>query len=176
MRTSISDIVGRRSGANGTNRQNRRECECPTTIAGKRRRGSRPAVSSSSNLLIGMAALRSRTTTISGAVCVVLAWTFSPHVRAAETAVKIVVLGDSLTAGYGVPDVDAFPAKLEYALRMRGRSVVVANAGVSGDTASMGLARLNRSIPADTDAVILELGANDMLRGFEPSESRSPAN
>jgi acyl-CoA thioesterase-1 len=120
-----------------------------------------------------MATLSPRTTVIAAAVCVVLAWTITYHVRAEETAVKIVALGDSLTAGYGVPAVDAFPAKLEHALRTSGRSVVVANAGVSGDTASMGLARLNRSITADTDAVILELGANDMLRGFEPSVTRA---
>ena len=77
------------------------------------------------------------------------------------------MLGDSLTAGYGVLAIDAFPAKLERALRTRGQSAAVANADVSGDTTAMGLARLNRSIPDDTDAVILELGANDMLRGFE---------
>jgi acyl-CoA thioesterase-1 len=118
-----------------------------------------------------MAALNLRAV-IAAAVCVVLASTISHHVRAKETTVKIVVLGDSLTAGYGVPSVDAFPAKLEDALRSSGRSVVVTNAGVSGDTASMGLARLNRSITADTDAVILELGANDMLRGFEPRFAR----
>jgi hypothetical protein len=95
-----------------------------------------------------MAGLSSRTTVMAAAVCVALAWTISPHVRAGETAIKIVVLGDSLTAGYGVSGVDAFPAKLEHALRTGGRSVVVANAGVSGDTASIGLARLNRSITA----------------------------
>ncbi len=78
-----------------------------------------------------------------------------------------------LTAGYGVLAVDAFPAKLERALRTRGQSAAVANAGVSGDTAAMGLARLNRSITDDTNAVILELGANDMLRGFEPSVTRA---
>jgi acyl-CoA thioesterase I len=120
-----------------------------------------------------MAALGPRTTVIAVAVCVVLTLTISHQVRAEETAVKIVALGDSLTAGYGVPGVDAFPAKLEQALRTSGRSVVVANAGVSGDTASMGLARLNGSITADTDAVILELGANDMLRGVEPSVTRA---
>jgi lysophospholipase L1-like esterase len=108
-------------------------------IAEKRGGRWRPAVSSSSSLLIGMATLSPRTTVIVAAVCVVLAWTISHHVRAEETAVKIVVLGDSLTAGYGVPAVDAFPARLEHALRTSGRSVVVANAGVSGDTASMGL-------------------------------------
>ena len=95
------------------------------------------------------------------------------QVRGEEPAVKIVALGDLLTAGYGVPAGDAFPAKLEHALRAAGRSVVVANAGVSGDTASMGLARLDRSIAAGTDAVILELGANDMLRGIEPSVTRA---
>ena len=83
------------------------------------------------------------------------------------------MIGDSLTAGYGVLAVDAFPAKLERALRTRGQSAAVANAGVSGDTAAMGLARLNRSITDDTDAVILELGANDMLRGFEPTVTRA---
>ena len=72
--------------------------------------------------------------------------------------------GISLTAGWGVPAGYAFPDKLEFALRARGQSASVANAGVSGDTAAMGLARLNRSITDDTDAVILELGANDMLR------------
>jgi acyl-CoA thioesterase-1 len=120
-----------------------------------------------------MTAVSPRTTVIAAAVCVVLAWMISHHVRSEEAAVKIVVLGDSLTAGYGVPDVDAFPAKLEHALRVSGRSVVVANAGVSGDTAAMGLARLDGSITTDTDAVILELGANDMLRGFEPGVTRA---
>ena len=87
--------------------------------------GRRPTVFLSSSLLIRMADLIPRTTVIAAAVCVVLAWTISHHVRAEETAIKIVVLGDSLTAGYGVPDVDAFPAKLEHALRTSGRSVVV---------------------------------------------------
>src|SRR4029077_1330461 len=140
------------------------------TIAGKT--GGALLFFSSSSLLIRMADLIPRTTVMAAAVCVALAWTISPHVRAEETAIKIVVLGDSLTAGYGVAGVDAFPAKVENALRTSGRSVVVANAGVSGDTASMGLARLDGSISADTDAVIVELGANDMLRGFEPSVTR----
>lgn len=130
------------------------------------------AVSSSSSPLIGKAASRTSTIFIAAAVYFVMAWTVS-QVRGEETAVRIVALGDSLTAGYGVPGVDAFPTKLEHALRTGGRSVVVANAGVSGDTASMGLARLDRSLAAGTDAVILELGANDMLRGFEPSVTRA---
>jgi acyl-CoA thioesterase I len=120
-----------------------------------------------------MATLTLRPTAIVAAVCIVLAWATNHHVRAEERAVRIVVLGDSLAAGYGVPAFDAFPAKLERALRTRGQSAAVANAGVSGDTAVRGLARLNRSITDDTDAVILELGANDMLGGFEPNVTRA---
>jgi len=120
-----------------------------------------------------MAMLTLRHTVVAAAVCIVLAWATSHQVRAEERAVRIVVLGDSLTAGYGVLAVDAFPAKLERALRTSGQSVAVANAGVTGDTAAMGLARLNRSITDDTDAVILELGANDMLKGFKPTVTRA---
>src|ERR1700730_14987179 len=82
---------------------------------------------------------------------------------AAEARVKIVALGDSLTAGFGLPREDAFPARLEAALKAKGLAVEIANAGVSGDTASGGLARLDWSVPAGTDAVILELVAKDML-------------
>jgi acyl-CoA thioesterase I len=120
-----------------------------------------------------MATLTLRPTVIVAAACIVLAWATNHHVCAEERSVRIVVLGDSLTAGYGVPAVDAFPVKLEFALRRRGQSADVANAGVSGDTAAMGLARLNRSIPDGTDAVILELGANDMLRGSDPNVTRA---
>jgi acyl-CoA thioesterase-1 len=91
---------------------------------------------------------------------------------AAERPVKIVALGDSLTAGLGLAASEAFPAKLEKALRARGLAVEIANAGVSGDTASGGLARLDWAVPADTDAVIVELGANDMLRGTDPQIAR----
>ncbi len=132
----------------------------------------RLAVCSPSGLSIGMATLTLRPTVIAAAACIVLAWA-NHHVCAEDRAVRIVVLGDSLTAGYGVLAIDAFPAKLERALRTRGESAAVANAGVSGDTAAMGLARLNRAITDDTNAVILELGANDMLRGFEPSVTRA---
>ena len=85
---------------------------------------------------------------------------------------KIVALGDSLTAGYGLPAQDTFPAKLEKALHAKGLAVEVANAGVSGDTASSALARLDWSVPPGTDAVIVELGANDMLRGVDPKVTR----
>jgi acyl-CoA thioesterase-1 len=86
--------------------------------------------------------------------------------------VKIVVLGDSLSAGFGLPEQAAFPARLDAALKARGIAATVANAGVSGDTASGGLDRLDWSVPDGTDAVILELGANDMLRGVAPAVTR----
>lgn len=91
---------------------------------------------------------------------------------APDRPVKIVALGDSLTAGFGLPAADAFPAKLARALSDRGLSVSIVDAGVSGDTASGGLARLAWSVPDDTDAVIVELGANDALRGIEPAVTR----
>jgi acyl-CoA thioesterase-1 len=81
---------------------------------------------------------------------------------------KIVGFGDSLMAGYGLDPGQSFPEKLEKALRQKGHDVVIANAGVSGDTTSGGLARLDWSVPEDTRLVILELGANDMLRGIGP--------
>jgi acyl-CoA thioesterase-1 len=96
----------------------------------------------------------------------------SPAVSA-ERSVRIVALGDSLTAGYGLPADAAFPAKLAKALAARGLAVEISNAGVSGDTMSGGLARLDWSVPEGTDAVILELGANDMLRGLDPQVTRS---
>jgi acyl-CoA thioesterase-1 len=85
-----------------------------------------------------------------------------------EQPVKIVVLGDSLSAGYGLPADEAFPAKLAQALKAKGIAVSVTNAGVSGDTASGGLSRLDWSVPEGTEAVIVELGANDALRGIDP--------
>ena len=81
-------------------------------------------------------------------------------------------MGDSLTAGLGLAADQAFPAKLEQALRAKGLAVEVTNAGVSGDTAASGLARLDWSVPEGTDAVIVELGANDMLRGIDPKITR----
>jgi acyl-CoA thioesterase I len=84
----------------------------------------------------------------------------------------IVALGDSLTAGHGLPLNASFPAKLEAALKAKGVAVEISNAGVSGDTASAGLARLDWSVPEGTDAVIVELGANDMLLGIDPKVTR----
>ena len=94
--------------------------------------------------------------------------TLNGATRAADRPVSIVVLGDSLTAGLGLPLRDAFPAKLSEALKAKGIAATIANAGVSGDTASGGLGRLDWSVPDGTDAVIVELGANDALRGLEP--------
>ncbi|WP_343865654.1 arylesterase [Caenispirillum bisanense] len=89
----------------------------------------------------------------------------------AET-VKILALGDSLTAGYNLPPGDAFPVRLEAALRDRGHAVRVVNAGVSGDTTAGGLARLGWLLDGEApDAVIVELGANDALRGLPPQKA-----
>ncbi|BBD40419.1 arylesterase [Aminobacter sp. Y103A] len=82
---------------------------------------------------------------------------------------KIVGFGDSLMAGYGLNPGESFPEKLEKALRNNGHDVVITNAGVSGDTTSGGLSRLDWSVPDGTQLVILELGANDMLRGIDPA-------
>ena len=81
---------------------------------------------------------------------------------------RIVGFGDSLMAGYGLGPGEGFPEKLQAALQKRGHDVVIANAGVSGDTSSGGLSRLDWSVPDGTQLVILELGANDMLRGIAP--------
>lgn len=92
--------------------------------------------------------------------------------RAAEP-VKLVALGDSLTAGFGVGSQDAFPVKLQAALKAAGRDVTISNAGVSGDTASGGADRVDWSVPEGTQGVILALGANDMLRGIDPKTTRA---
>lgn len=91
---------------------------------------------------------------------------------AQEKTIRLVALGDSLSAGYNLPQEAAFPVVLERALKAKGYNVEVANAGVSGDTSSGGLDRLDWSVPDGTDGVILELGANDMLRGLDPAGTR----
>jgi acyl-CoA thioesterase I len=91
----------------------------------------------------------------------------------ADRPVRIVVLGDSLSAGLGLSAPDALPAKLEKALKAKGLNLTIENAGVSGDTASGGLGRLDWSVPEGTDAVIVELGANDALRGSDPKVTRA---
>lgn len=86
---------------------------------------------------------------------------------------RVVVLGDSLTAGYGLPLEQAFPARLEAALQRAGRKVRVINAGVSGDTTAGGLARLDWMLADKPQLVIVELGANDALRGLDPAGTRA---
>jgi acyl-CoA thioesterase-1 len=95
----------------------------------------------------------------------------SPPVAAKP--IKLAVLGDSLTAGYGLPAPAAFPVRLQKSLKDKGIAVEATNAGVSGDTSSGGRDRLDWSIPEGTQAVIVELGANDALRGIDPAVTRA---
>jgi acyl-CoA thioesterase I len=105
---------------------------------------------------------------VAGWLLVLLMASMPLSAQAAEP-IRVVALGDSLTAGYGVTADNAFPAKLQKALAARGLDVAIENAGVSGDTAAGGLARLDWSVPDGTRAVLLALGANDMLRGNDPA-------
>jgi acyl-CoA thioesterase-1 len=100
------------------------------------------------------------------------AWAQTPAIAPAKP-IKMVVLGDSLSAGLGLPASAAFPARLQNALKNKGVEVDMVNAGVSGDTSSGGRDRLDWSVPDGTDAVIVELGANDALRGIDPAVTRS---
>lgn len=93
-------------------------------------------------------------------------------VSAQADPLKLVVLGDSLSAGYQLGAGEGFPEQLQKALREKGHDVEVINAGVSGDTSSGGLSRLDWSVGPDADAVIVELGANDMLRAIPPQKTR----
>jgi len=98
----------------------------------------------------------------------------APTSKAETTAaVKLVAFGDSLTAGYLLKPSESFPAQLAAALAAKGHAVEVGNSGVSGDTTAAGLERFDWAVPPGTDAVILELGANDALRGQPPAEARA---
>jgi acyl-CoA thioesterase-1 len=101
----------------------------------------------------------------------VLEIAFASAAAAGET--KLVVLGDSLSAGLGLSASDAFPAKLQKVLKDKGMEVSIGNAGVSGDTASGGRDRLDWSVPEGTQGVIVELGANDALRGTDPAVTKA---
>jgi acyl-CoA thioesterase-1 len=90
----------------------------------------------------------------------------------AAAPIRIVAYGDSLTAGYMLKPDAAFPVQLEAALKVKGVAADITNAGVSGDTTAAGLERFDWAIPEGTEAVILELGANDALRGIDPDETR----
>ncbi len=104
------------------------------------------------------------------AVCLLAVLCFLHTIEAEPRAPVIVAFGDSLTAGLGLPQDETFPAQLEAALKARGASVSVVNAGVSGDTAGAALARLDWALPQDASAVIVELGGNDALQGI-PTEA-----
>jgi acyl-CoA thioesterase-1 len=91
----------------------------------------------------------------------------------APPKVRIAVFGDSLSAGFQLKASESFPAQLERSLKARGHAVEVINASVSGDTTASGLDRLRWSLPRQVDAVILELGANDALRGLDPGRARA---
>ncbi|MGQ9366373.1 arylesterase [Azospirillum sp. ST 5-10] len=93
----------------------------------------------------------------------------APGMSAAAADLRLLALGDSLTAGYGLPEGEGFTVQLERALREAGHAVEVINAGVSGDTTAGGLARLDWALADRPDAAIVELGANDMLRGVDPA-------
>lgn len=105
-------------------------------------------------------------------VFLALMMTFALSCTARAETISLIGFGDSLMAGYQLPPEDAFPARLEKALKEKGFDVTIANAGVSGDTSSGGLARIDWSVPDGTKGVILELGANDALRGIAPEETR----
>ncbi|WP_236033326.1 arylesterase [Belnapia mucosa] len=91
---------------------------------------------------------------------------------AAAGPVRLLALGDSLTAGYGLPPGEGFVPKLQAALTARGRQVRVLDAGVSGDTTAGGLARLDWALAEEPQAALVELGGNDGLRGLPPAETR----
>jgi acyl-CoA thioesterase I len=96
-----------------------------------------------------------------------------PQMSDEAKSIKMVVLGDSLSAGHGLPGPAAFPVRLQKALKDSGIDVDMVNAGVSGDTSSGGRDRLDWSVPEGTRAVIVELGANDALRGIDPAITRA---
>jgi len=105
------------------------------------------------------------------AAAALLTFSLAAPARAEDGTVKVVALGTSLTAGYGLEQAEGFVPQLQAALAAKGLDVEVENAGVSGDTSAGGLARLDWSIDDDVDAVIVELGSNDALRGFDPQQT-----
>ena len=106
------------------------------------------------------------------ALCLTLGIAAAPVQASAAEEITLVGFGDSLMAAYNLQGEEGFPSRLEAALRERGHDISIIDAGVSGDTTSGGLARLDWSIPDGVDGVILELGANDALRGLPPEKTR----
>ncbi len=103
---------------------------------------------------------------------VTFAWIVSSIAAVAEP-VAVVALGDSLTQGYGLPEDEGFVPQMQAWLDAAGHEAVIINAGVSGDTTAGGLARLDWSLTPDVDALIVNLGGNDMLRGIDPAVARA---
>ena len=102
-----------------------------------------------------------------------LTFVFLAIQTALAAPVTLLALGDSLTAGLGLETPEAFPARLEAALKAKGLDVRIVNAGVSGDTAAAGLARLDWALSDDVGGLIVELGANDALRGLDPAQTEA---
>ena len=117
--------------------------------------------------------LGNRVAVIVGALCIGLAWASSHNVLADNRMIKIVMIGDSLTEGKGIPEGDRIPNQLEFALKAKGHSVAITNAGAGGAVAARGLAISKRVVTNDTDAVILELGWWDMTGGRDPNVTRA---
>jgi acyl-CoA thioesterase I len=92
---------------------------------------------------------------------------------AADGRKVVTVLGDSITAGYGLPAADALPAQLQAALKALGKTVLVRGAGVTGDTTGAGLARVGFSVQKDTDVCVVALGGNDVLQGWSPQTTKA---
>ncbi|HUB97329.1 MAG TPA: arylesterase [Stellaceae bacterium] len=104
--------------------------------------------------------------------CVLLTGVIATAAPAGAAPVSILALGDSITAGLGLPPDESLPAKLEERLKADGFDATIINAGVSGDTTAGGLARLDWVMADHPPFVLVELGANDALRGLDPSEAR----
>jgi acyl-CoA thioesterase-1 len=114
--------------------------------------------------------MKRRVSLVALLVAILLCAAAQPKTEAKEQEMVIVALGDSLTAGLGLPQSESFPEKLEATLKAQGRNVTMVNAGVSGDTVSAALDRLDWALPPNTSAVIVELGGNDALQGLPPAE------
>ena len=117
------------------------------------------------------AAVNSRIAAFAALILCVAAALASPMAHAQTEPVKLAILGDSLAAGYGLPPAQAFPVRLQAALKEKGRNVTVINHGVSGDTTAGGLERIDWMMADKPDIVMVELGGNDMLRALDPAST-----
>jgi len=120
-------------------------------------------------LLSGYGGFAARVNSRLVAVVALLLYLAAPAVNAQTEPVKLAILGDSLAAGYGLAPAQAFPARLQAALKAKGRNVTVINHGVSGDTTAGGVERLDWMLGDRPDIVLVELGGNDALRALDPA-------